>query len=247
MEWLLQVLGYITGSAVVSVGEKLGNKVVPAGRPMDKLRTARRLKGDMAELYKLYTRLSKYADQADDTCNAICNTVVAKSGLTIHSPIRDDAFQLCQNLLIYGGYFPLPEIDFTKDIPLGKIWDHTKAIKLQLELYQNPKRNQEIMELLEWYVQAFLPQFAANGDHLGYAQFVDMHDDPAGAIDSTTEQTTSFGRGQRQKAMPHESFRPRAPDHCLGTKGAGSDIGRACCCLSIHKPTHARYGCRMRW
>jgi hypothetical protein len=183
MEWLLQVLGYITGSAVVSVGEKLGNKVVPAGRPMDKLRTARRLKGDMAELYKLYTRLSKYADQADDTCNAICNTVVAKSGLTIHSPIRDDAFQLCQNLLIYGGYFPLPEIDFTKDIPLGKIWDHTKAIKLQLELYQNPKRNQEIMELLEWYVQAFLPQFAANGDHLGYAQFVDMHDDAAGAID----------------------------------------------------------------
>ena len=34
-----------------------------------------------------------------------------------------------------------------------------------------------------WYVQAFLPPLAANEDHLGYAQFVDMHDNPAGAID----------------------------------------------------------------
>jgi hypothetical protein len=144
MEWFLQFLGYITGSAIMSAGERLGNKVIPAGRPMDKRRTARRLKGDMAELYNLYGDLSEFADQADDTCKAICDTVVAKAGLTIHSPIRDDAFQLCQNLLIYGGYFPLPAIDFTKDIPLGKIWDHTKAIKLQLELYQNPKRNQEI-------------------------------------------------------------------------------------------------------
>ena len=113
----------------------------------------------------------------------ICDTVVAKAGLTLQSPFRNDAFQLCQNLLIYGGYFPLPEIDFTKEIPLGKIWDHTKAIKLQLELYQNPKRNQEITKLLVWYVQAFLPPLAANEDHLGYAQFVDMHDNPAGAID----------------------------------------------------------------
>ena len=127
--------------------------------------------------------LSKYADQADDTCRVICDTVVAKAGLTLQSPLRDDAFQLCQNLMVYGGYFPLPEIDFTKEIPLGKIWDHTKAIKLQLELYQNPKRNQEITELLVWYVQAFLPPLAANEDHLGYAQFVDMHDNPAGAID----------------------------------------------------------------
>ena len=68
MEWLLQFLGYVTGNAIISVGERVGNKVIPAGRPMDTLRTARRLKGDMAELYKLYARLSKYADQADETC-----------------------------------------------------------------------------------------------------------------------------------------------------------------------------------
>jgi hypothetical protein len=150
---------------------------------MDKLRTARRLKGDMAELYKQYARLSKYADQADDTCKAICETVVAKAGLAIHSPLRDDAFQLSQNLLIYGGYYPLPEIDFTKDIPIGEIWDHTKALKLQLELYQNPGHKQEIMDLLALYVQAFLPQFTANGSPLGYAQFVDMHHAPAATID----------------------------------------------------------------
>jgi hypothetical protein len=183
MEWLLHFLGYITGNAVVSVGEKIGNKVVPAGRPMDKLRTARRFKGDMAELYKRYTRLSQYADQAEDTCKDMCHTAMAKAGLDVHSPVYHDAYQLSRNLLIYGEYFPLYEIDLTNQLPLGEIWEHTKAIQLQLELYQNQKRSQEIIELLAWYVQAFLPQLVANEEHLGYAQLVDMHDNPAAAID----------------------------------------------------------------
>ena len=184
MEWFLNLLDQITGNVLMTAGEKLGDKIVPTGgaRAKDKRGTARILKGDMAELYGLYARLNTYNDQAEELCKDVCYTVVGKVALDVpaleENPVRDDVLVLCRNLLCYGGYFPPPEIDFTRQIPLGEIWDYTKAIRLQLELYQNPKRNQEIIELLVWYVQAFLPHLAANEDHLGYAQFVDMHDKP---------------------------------------------------------------------
>ena len=47
-------LGECVAHATLSAGEKVAGKAVPDGRPMDKWRTARRLKGDMAELYHLY-------------------------------------------------------------------------------------------------------------------------------------------------------------------------------------------------
>ena len=173
----------IAGSAITTAGEKVGDKLIPNERPMDKRQTARRLKGDMAELYKLYARLNKYADQAEETCKDVCDTAIGKVAQNVpaleKSPVRDDALTLCRNLLIYEGYFPLLEIDFTRQLPLGEIWAYTEAIQRQLELYQNPKRKQEIIDLLALYVQAFLPQLAAHESYLGYAQFVDLHHAPA--------------------------------------------------------------------
>ena len=45
---------------------------------MDKCAHGPQTKGDMAELYNLYARLSKYADQAEETCKDVCDTVVER-------------------------------------------------------------------------------------------------------------------------------------------------------------------------
>jgi hypothetical protein len=51
---------------------------------MDAIRIRRRLKGDMAELYKLHTRLSLYSDDAEERCNDYCQRVVLDALNRVH-------------------------------------------------------------------------------------------------------------------------------------------------------------------
>src|SRR5687767_6494482 len=127
--WMIQSLesfgfwlGECVGQGTVSAGEKVAGKIVPAGRPMDKWRTTRRMSQDQKELYNLYVKLLSYSDQVQD----ICTTVCADAVINALDPTTDDltnpfvlaANQLCQDILHYEQYFPLPEIDLTRELPL---------------------------------------------------------------------------------------------------------------------------------
>jgi hypothetical protein len=64
MEWLFTLvekmiygLSVLLGLGMGKAGEKIGESL-PAGRPMDKLSTARRMSRDQTELYKLNKKLT---------------------------------------------------------------------------------------------------------------------------------------------------------------------------------------------
>ena len=76
MAWFLNLLGSIAGSAITGAGEKVGDHLIPNERLKDTWQTARRLKGDMADLYNLYARLNKYTDQTEETCKDVCYSAI---------------------------------------------------------------------------------------------------------------------------------------------------------------------------
>ena len=131
MDWIslfvektLSGLGVLIGYGIGAAGEKVGTSL-PAVRPMDKIATARRMSRDQRELFNLYKRLLSYTDQAQDTCTKVCSGAVSRA----IAPTPDDltnpfvlaANQMCQDILFYERYFPLPEIDFTREMQLGDL------------------------------------------------------------------------------------------------------------------------------
>ena len=141
-------LGECVTQGTLSVGEKVAGKAVPAGRPMDKLRTARRMSQDQKELYNLYKKLLSYSDQAQDTYTTVCWGAV----ITALDPTPDDltnpfvlaANQLCQDILHYERYFPLPEIDLTRNLPLGEIWELKALIQRCLTFYDSKEQQERV-------------------------------------------------------------------------------------------------------
>jgi hypothetical protein len=144
-------LGLLAGRGLGAAGGRMAQHV-PAGRPIDKLRTARRMSREQTELYNLYKRLLRYTDQAEETCNDLCWHVV----LNVLNPTTDEllcpiveaSLQLCRKLLEDEGHFPIVEIDFTKKLPLGEIWDLSKVVRRQLAFYESQKHQQQIEEIL---------------------------------------------------------------------------------------------------
>src|SRR5688572_11649679 len=124
-EKIVYFVSVLIGHGFAAASDKVGTSL-PAVRPMDNIATARRMSRDQKELYNLYKKLLSYGDQAQDTCTTVCWEAV----ITAIDPTPDDltnpfvlaANQLCLDILHYERYFPLPEIDLTKKLPLGEIW-----------------------------------------------------------------------------------------------------------------------------
>ena len=159
MDWLFKMfevgfgkLGEMAGTALSSAGEKAGDKILPAGRPMDKLTTTRRVNRDQAELYNLYKKMRQYEAQAEGIVTHVCWGSVIKaldpSPDDLTTPIVLAANQLCQNILLYEKYFPLPEIDFNKQFSLGQTWEATKLVRRCLEFYETKNNQEKIGHLL---------------------------------------------------------------------------------------------------
>jgi hypothetical protein len=159
MEWLFKMieaglngLYALIGSTLASGGEKMGDKMLPTGRPMDKLSTTRRVNRDQAELYSLYMRLRQYESQAvgilTDVCRRSVISVLDPSPDDLTTPIVIAANQLCQNILLYEKYFPLPEIDFARQLSLGETWELTKLVRRCLAFYETKNHQEKIGEHL---------------------------------------------------------------------------------------------------
>jgi hypothetical protein len=193
MEWLLNLLRNIVGQGISSVGERMGRNM-PTGRPIDAMRARRRLKGEMAELYTLYTRLCQYATQAEERCSELCRRVVLEVLDTtpdeLTNPYVNASVQLCRNILRYEGYFPLPEIDFSQELPLGEIWELSKVARRQLAFHERGIRREEIGEVLKAFLDKLhaggLPNLSvsAGGDEGAMVvPLVSLHHQPANAIE----------------------------------------------------------------
>src|SRR5882672_2480826 len=166
MEWLFKMieaglygLGSLIGNGLASAGERAGASL-PTGRPMDKLQTRRRLKGDEAELFNLYKRLYRHETTASemmtDFCWGIVISALDPSPDELTSPIMQAADTLCQNILLFEGYFPLPAIDFERQLSLGEIWDATKLMRRCLAFYETQKRKDEIQEVFQEFLTSLL-------------------------------------------------------------------------------------------
>src|SRR5215218_7168644 len=105
-------LGNLIGQGIGAVGEKVGASL-PAGRPMDRLHTRRRLKGDEKELFNLYKQLERHRPNAPERVAEFCwDCVIEAIDPTpeeLESPIIQAANQLCLNILHFEGYIPLPQ------------------------------------------------------------------------------------------------------------------------------------------
>ena len=152
-------LGDCLAQGTLSAGERVAGKI-EAGRPMDKWRTARRMNKDQKELYNLYEKLLTYSDQAQDTCTTVCWDAVIK-GL---DPTTDDltnpfvlaANQLCLDILRYEQYFPLPEIDWTRELPLGEIWKLSALIRRCLTFYESKEQQEKVGWILHMILNNLL-------------------------------------------------------------------------------------------
>jgi hypothetical protein len=177
-------IGNLIGQGLGAAGDKVGASL-PAGRPMDRLHTRRRLKGDEKELYGLYKQLERHRPNAKNWVAQFCRgcviTAIDPTPEELESPIIQAAQQLCLNILHFERYFPLPEIDFNRQLSLGEIWDETKLIRRCLLFYETHKRQGEIKEVLVDYLTALvkegLPKLPPidSGERWGETPVLNMH------------------------------------------------------------------------
>jgi hypothetical protein len=155
----ITMLSVLIGNGIMAAGEKVGTSL-PAVRPMDKIATARRMSREQKELYNLYKKLLSYTDQAEDICTTLCwGTVIRAIDPTpddLTNPFVLAANHLCQNILKYDLYFPLPEIDLTKELPLGEIWDLTAYIRRCLTFYESEKQQEKVGRVLDMFLYNLL-------------------------------------------------------------------------------------------
>ena len=178
-------MGDAAGDVLVNAGENTGEHVSP-GRIKDKIATARMMRGDKKELYNKHEILLKYSDQAKDICNDLSQLAVGKAAVDAHSQTEKIANQLCQDILIYEGYFPLTEIDFTENISLGDIWKLTETVQRQLNFYENKGNREEIRKTLSLFVKNLFPRLDATdtqGVHVGFVPLVRLLPDPVKTLD----------------------------------------------------------------
>src|SRR5213595_2236127 len=150
--------------------------------------TKRIVKGDLAELHTLYTKLLRFEPQAEETCRDLCSRGVrwALQGTPIEltSPIGKAALTLCHGLLAYEGYYPIPKIDFQRQLPLREIWALTDSVRAQLEFYENPKTQDEIMQAFWVFVNNLLSESTIGDEEASsFVPFIDLLPDAAVKLD----------------------------------------------------------------
>jgi hypothetical protein len=132
--------------------EEIAKRVPDAPRPRDTISTARRLKGDVKKLHTLYTKLLAYKDVAESTLTDVCwgevIRVLDPSPEQLTHPFVLAANKLCQDILRFEGYYPLPEIDFTRQLSLGETWDLEKRVVRTLAFYETNEQKNKIKDLL---------------------------------------------------------------------------------------------------
>ena len=147
----LKLLGCARWSRHWSGGGADGRSL-PAGRPIDTIQTKRRLKGEQAEPYALYSKLMRYAERAEETCHSLSWNVVSKVAThrpeLLECPLVNDAYQMCRKFLVFEQYFPLIEIDFSQNISMGEIWTLTKTTRQQIAFYETQERRETVAEFL---------------------------------------------------------------------------------------------------
>lgn len=155
LEKVLYAAGALIGYGLSAAGEKAAGSL-PAGRPLDKIATARRMSREQRELSTLYQRLRRYEPQAEGIAAEVCRVVVEKaidpSPDDLSNPFVIAANQLCKDLLAYEGYFPLPEIDFSKDYSMGEIWELTGLTRRALAFYETKTRQEKVREILTLFL-----------------------------------------------------------------------------------------------
>jgi hypothetical protein len=191
-------LGNLIGQGIGAAGDKVG-ATLPAGRPMDRLHTRRRLKGDEKELFILHKQLERHRPNAMAWAAEFSWDCVIESldptPDELESPIIQAAHTLCLNILAFEGYYPLPQIDFTRELSLGEIWDETKLLRRCLLFYETQKRQGEIKEVLVDYLKAIvkvgLPKLPSldSGERWGETPVLNMHLHPARAIECVLRAT----------------------------------------------------------
>ena len=155
LEKVLYAAGALIGHGISAIGEKAGASL-PAGRPLDKIATARRMSREQRELSKLYKRLRRYEPQAEGVSTQVCRWAVEKainpSPEDQTNPFVLAANQLCKDILSFEGYFPLPEIDFSRDYSMGEVWELTALIKRCLAFYETQTRREKVREILTMFL-----------------------------------------------------------------------------------------------
>ena len=185
MFWMLTSLenfglwiGDLLGRGISRAGEKLGESdTIPETRVKDKIATARRVSRDQAELYNEYSKTLKYSGQAKETVDAFCWGVVQEvldpPLDSLLSPLVQSYLSLCNKLLTYEGYFPLPEIDFSKERSLGEIWNLTESVKRSLEFFEKHDQQKNIANALSLFGQNLLPKIPLTDEEaLGAAPLI---------------------------------------------------------------------------
>jgi hypothetical protein len=234
-EKIVTGLGVLIGHAIGAAGEKVGT-ALPAGRPMDKIATARRMSRDQAEAYNLYNKLLKYSDQAEDMVTHVCWGAVisaldpAPDDLT--NPLVIAANQLCRDILRYEQYFPLPEIDFSREHSLGEMWSFTKLIRRCLALYESKTQQEKIRNLLEMFLLNLLHDLEGrqwlderlirvDANEARFATTLEsLHANVAGAIDTVV---TVLGQGCTQDGEPFPRLYDKMEKNILLASGIDPD------------------------
>jgi hypothetical protein len=238
MDWLfsffekaLYGLGVLIGNGIGAAGEKVGTSL-PAVRPMDNIATARRMSRDQKELYNLYKKLLSYGDQAQETCTTVCWGAV----ITALDPTPDDltnpfvlaANKLCQDILNYERYFPLPQIDLTRKLPLGEIWELTALIRRCLAFYETEKQQEEVGKILRMFLYNLLldPERrpwvdeklfrVAGEDALFFATLESIHANIPQAIEAVT---AVVGQACTQDGEPFPRLYKKIEDNILLASG----------------------------
>ena len=180
-------------------GDKITKHVPDAPRPIDTISTSRRLKGDVKKLHTLYTKLLTYKDVAESTSTDVCwgeiMRVLAPSPEERNHPFVQAANKLCQDILRFEGYFPLPELDFTRQLSLGETWDLEKRVVRTLAFYETHEQKVKIQDLLYMFLantlfdaenQPYLDEKLINpqGEEALFATTIEgLHPNIAGAIE----------------------------------------------------------------
>ena len=221
----------LIGNGIAAAGEKVGTSL-PAVRPMDKIATARRMSRDQKELYNLYKKLLSYGDQAQDTCTTVCWEAV----ITAIDPTPDDltnpfvlaANQLCLDILHYERYFPLPEIDLTRELPLGEIWELTALIRRCLAFYESKEQQEKVGRILRMFLYNLLldPERrpwldeklirVAGEDALFFATLESIHANIPQAIEAVAD---VFGQTCTQDGEPFPRLYNKIEDNFLLASG----------------------------
>jgi hypothetical protein len=153
-EWWWEQRGIWLGRGLGWSLEKVGITMPTGGRPLDRIRSAKRQRRETAELRSLLVQLERYREHSEETRNALCQRV-CKQLLDVETtppPLLEAAKTLLQNLLLYEGHFVIPAVNLNRQLSIGEVWEHTKNARRQLMLFENPQTTQRIEDILRLFI-----------------------------------------------------------------------------------------------